>query len=238
MRVLAGTSGFSYKEWKGSFYPEDLAADRMLSLYAERLPAVEINNTFYRMPKPALLESWAAEVLAGLSLRAEGVAADHALQAAEGRGLGGRVLLRRRLDARRPARPGALPAAAESQEGPAAPRGVPRDAPGGPARGVRVPPRLAGSGTTSSRPCGRAARRCAWRTDERARDAARDDGALGLPAPSPAGLRRRGGRRTGPRRCAPQPWSDAYVFFKHEDAGSGPRLAGEFLKYFGPAVTS
>ena len=53
MRVLAGTSGFSYKEWKGSFYPEDLSADAMLSFYAERLPAVEINNTFYRMPKPA-----------------------------------------------------------------------------------------------------------------------------------------------------------------------------------------
>src|SRR5215475_3528891 len=62
MRVLAGTSGFSYKEWKGSFYPEDLPAAEMLSYYAARLPAVEINNTFYRMPKPALLESWAAEV--------------------------------------------------------------------------------------------------------------------------------------------------------------------------------
>src|SRR5262252_7933757 len=62
MRVLAGTSGFSYKEWKGSFYPEDLPAAGMLAYYAERLPAVEINNTFYRMPKPALLEGWSAEV--------------------------------------------------------------------------------------------------------------------------------------------------------------------------------
>ncbi|HVQ53570.1 MAG TPA: DUF72 domain-containing protein, partial [Thermoanaerobaculia bacterium] len=62
MRVLTGTSGFSYKEWKGTFYPEDLAADAMLAYYAERLPAVEINNTFYRMPKPALLEGWAAQV--------------------------------------------------------------------------------------------------------------------------------------------------------------------------------
>ncbi|HEY1434439.1 MAG TPA: DUF72 domain-containing protein, partial [Thermoanaerobaculia bacterium] len=62
MRVLAGTSGFSYKEWKGSFYPEDLPAARMLAYYAERLPAVEINNTFYRMPKPALLGGWAEEV--------------------------------------------------------------------------------------------------------------------------------------------------------------------------------
>ncbi len=62
MRVLVGTSGFSYKEWKGSFYPEDLPASEMLRYYAERLPAVEINNTFYRMPKPALLAGWAEQV--------------------------------------------------------------------------------------------------------------------------------------------------------------------------------
>ena len=61
-RLLAGTSGFSYKEWKGSFYPEDLAAGDMLAHYAERLPAVEINNTFYRMPKREVLETWAAAV--------------------------------------------------------------------------------------------------------------------------------------------------------------------------------
>ncbi|MGH9364293.1 MAG: DUF72 domain-containing protein [Thermoanaerobaculia bacterium] len=55
MKLFVGTSGFSYKEWKGSFYPEDLPAAEMLRYYGERLPAVEINNTFYRMPKPALL---------------------------------------------------------------------------------------------------------------------------------------------------------------------------------------
>ena len=51
MRVLTGTSGYSYKEWKGSFYPEDLPAEEMLRYYASRLSAVEINNTFYRMPQ-------------------------------------------------------------------------------------------------------------------------------------------------------------------------------------------
>lgn len=61
MEIRAGTSGFSYKEWKGSFYPEDLSAGDMLSFYAGRLPAVEINNTFYRMPKPDVLESWAEQ---------------------------------------------------------------------------------------------------------------------------------------------------------------------------------
>ena len=50
MKFLVGTSGFSYKEWKGSFYPDDLPNDQMLSYYGERLNAVEINNTFYRMP--------------------------------------------------------------------------------------------------------------------------------------------------------------------------------------------
>ena len=62
MHVLAGTSGFSYKEWKGSFYPEDLPADEMLRYYAVRLSAVEINNTFYRMPKADVLSRWAEQV--------------------------------------------------------------------------------------------------------------------------------------------------------------------------------
>ena len=59
-RLLAGASGYSFKEWKGTFYPEDIKAEAMLAWYAERLPTVEINNTFYRMPKTAVLENWAA----------------------------------------------------------------------------------------------------------------------------------------------------------------------------------
>lgn len=59
MRILAGASGYSFKEWKGSFYPEDIRADGMLAFYAARLPTVEINNTFYRMPKTSVLEAWA-----------------------------------------------------------------------------------------------------------------------------------------------------------------------------------
>ena len=50
MRIRAGTSGWSYKEWKGHFYPEKLAAKDMLRYYAEHFPTVEVNNTFYRMP--------------------------------------------------------------------------------------------------------------------------------------------------------------------------------------------
>src|SRR5918993_3589967 len=65
MNLYVGTSGYAYKEWKGSFYPDDLAADDMLRYYGERFRAVEINNTFFRMPKPSVLESWAADVPEG-----------------------------------------------------------------------------------------------------------------------------------------------------------------------------
>ena len=62
MNLYVGTSGYSYKEWKGPFYPEDLPDKQMLRFYGERFRSVEINNTFYRMPKPAMLETWAGEV--------------------------------------------------------------------------------------------------------------------------------------------------------------------------------
>jgi uncharacterized protein YecE (DUF72 family) len=62
MRLLAGASGYSFKEWKGTFYPPDMKADQMLAWYSARLPTVEINNTFYRMPRTEMLENWAKTV--------------------------------------------------------------------------------------------------------------------------------------------------------------------------------
>jgi len=59
MRFFVGTSGYSYKEWKGNFYPEKLPQKEMLSYYAQRFSTVEINNTFYRMPSASVVESWA-----------------------------------------------------------------------------------------------------------------------------------------------------------------------------------
>lgn len=59
MQLLAGTSGFSYKEWLGHFYPEKLPASEMLRYYAQRYTTVEINNTFYRMPAESMLAQWA-----------------------------------------------------------------------------------------------------------------------------------------------------------------------------------
>jgi uncharacterized protein YecE (DUF72 family) len=60
LHLLAGASGYSYKPWKGPFYPKDLPDGDMLGYYAERLPTVEINNTFYRLPKTSVLEDWSA----------------------------------------------------------------------------------------------------------------------------------------------------------------------------------
>jgi uncharacterized protein YecE (DUF72 family) len=61
-RAWIGTSGYSFDEWKGYFYPEKLPAKDMLHFYAERLDTVEINNTFYRMPTEALLQGWLDQV--------------------------------------------------------------------------------------------------------------------------------------------------------------------------------
>lgn len=57
-RIFVGTSGYNYVEWRGSFYPERLPPRKMLPFYAERLPTVEINYTFYRMPTERLLGGW------------------------------------------------------------------------------------------------------------------------------------------------------------------------------------
>jgi uncharacterized protein YecE (DUF72 family) len=60
LRVLVGTSGYNYPEWRGTFYPEKFSTDKMLGYYAERFPTVEINYTFYRLPTDKLLAGWAA----------------------------------------------------------------------------------------------------------------------------------------------------------------------------------
>src|SRR5574341_1236261 len=61
-KIFIGTSGFSYPEWKGSFYPQDLPAKKYLSYYASHFRTTEINNTFYRMPNLKTVAGWYAEV--------------------------------------------------------------------------------------------------------------------------------------------------------------------------------
>ncbi len=62
MNVLVGTSGWSYNEWKGSFYPPKIPAEAMLQFYAGHFPAVEVNNSFYRIPAERVLAGWAEQV--------------------------------------------------------------------------------------------------------------------------------------------------------------------------------
>lgn len=62
MKLVAGTSGYAFKEWKGVFYPDDVKNDGMLGYYSTRFPTVEINNTFYRLPRENVLFDWAASV--------------------------------------------------------------------------------------------------------------------------------------------------------------------------------
>jgi uncharacterized protein YecE (DUF72 family) len=59
MSIWVGTSGYNYPEWKGTFYPQDLPAARMLPFYAQQFATVEINNSFYRMPTEAAVSGWA-----------------------------------------------------------------------------------------------------------------------------------------------------------------------------------
>jgi uncharacterized protein YecE (DUF72 family) len=62
MNILVGTSGWSYKEWKGSFYPDKIPAEEMLRFYAGRFRTVEVNNSFYRIPNERVLANWAEQV--------------------------------------------------------------------------------------------------------------------------------------------------------------------------------
>jgi uncharacterized protein YecE (DUF72 family) len=202
----------------------------MLSYYAQRLPAVEINNTFYRMPKPALLEGWAAEVSPDFRF---------VLKASQ------RITHFKRLK----------DAGSEVEYffGVAATLGDRL----GPAL-FQLPPNLkkdlprlqAFLGTI---PADRRAafefRHASWFEDDvfdalreaRAALCVAEDEELATPLVPTAGwgylrLRRQdyddAAVGAWAEKVRGQAWSDAYVFFKHEDAGSGPRLAGEFLRHF------
>ena len=71
-RLRVGTSGYAYKEWKGSFYPEKLAESKMLEFYSQRFSTVEINYTFYRLPSARTLEGWAPQTPEGFAFALKG----------------------------------------------------------------------------------------------------------------------------------------------------------------------
>jgi uncharacterized protein YecE (DUF72 family) len=149
MEIRAGTSGYSYKEWKGELLPAKIAPARCC-LLRERLAAVEINNTFYRMPRREVVESWASSVPESFRFAVK---------------VSQRITHRKRLadvedeldylldSSRRSAaaRHAARAAAAEPAGRSRAPRALPRPPRRARARGVRVPPRVVARRARASR---------------------------------------------------------------------------------------
>jgi uncharacterized protein YecE (DUF72 family) len=226
MRVLVGTSGYSYKEWKGTFYPKELAAAAMLRYYSEQLPTVEINNTFYRMPTEKLLADWAAQVAPGFSF---------ALKAPR------RITHQKQLAGAEDDVAHLLRIASVMQDklGPMLfqlPPFFKKDV----ARLQQFLQRLP-EGFHSAFEF----RNATWFADDvyetlRARNAALvladvDEAPEVAPVATASYgyLRLRRTRYDRPAlerwaaRVREQPWQHAHVFFKHEDAGTGPRLAAE-----------
>ena len=140
--IWVGTSGYNYPEWKGSFYPKELPAAKMLPYYAARFPTVEINYTFYRMPTEKLVGGWAAQTPSPYKLTLKAprrITHDSRLRNCGP--LAGGLLRRRRL-ARRQARRAAVSAAAQREEGSAAVRRVSGRPSAGRPRRLRIPARL------------------------------------------------------------------------------------------------
>ncbi|MBI1795679.1 MAG: DUF72 domain-containing protein [Candidatus Eisenbacteria bacterium] len=232
MRVRAGTSGYSYAEWKGNFYPEKTAAKDMLGFYASRFPAVEINNTFYRMPKEDLLLGWAAQVPESFAFAIK--APQKITHIARLKDAGDLVTYLYRVTASLAARLGPL----LFQLPPNFKKDVPRLA----AFLKALPDR---------RRVAFEFRHASWFDDEvfaalRARGVALcvadtgEEPAAPLVATADWGYLRL--RRElfsddqlaeWARRIAAQPWSDAFVFLKHEEEGKGPKLAARLMALAG-----
>jgi uncharacterized protein YecE (DUF72 family) len=229
MRLSVGTSGFSYAQWRGPFYPADLPASEMLAWYATRLPAVEINNTFYRLPKRSVLEAWAAQVPESFRFAVKASRRITHLKRLADAGDETRYLLdtTRALGARLGAILFQLP--------PHLKRDLERldrfleELPPGTraAFEFRHASWLDPSVLERLR-----ARSCAWVVND---DDEAEPGDFLVTAPW-VYLRLR--REAYPReqlaawagRIRARALDEAFVFFKHEDAGAGPRLAAEFVE--------
>lgn len=229
MRIRVGTSGYSYKEWKGTFYPDDLPAAKMLPFYGARFDSVEINNTFYRMPDAKMVAKWGEQVPDGFTfvLKAPQRITHHKKLVGAGDDLrqlfeAGEVL--------------------GSKLGPVLFQLPPFS------RKDAVKLREFVAILPSDRRVAFEFRHDSWFDDEiygilRERDIALcaadtdevpDPDALVVPTASWGYMRLRrteyasGQLAAWAARVEKQSWSDAYVFFKHEDEGKGPRFAVEF----------
>jgi hypothetical protein len=127
--IRIGTSGYNYPEWRGNFYPEKFPSGKMLPQYAERFSTVEINYTFYRMPNAKTVAGWDAETPAGSSFTLK--APQRITHFARLREIDEplRYFLDTAARTGAEARPRALPAPAQFQEGPGTVGGPPGSAP-------------------------------------------------------------------------------------------------------------
>lgn len=228
MRVAVGTSGYAYKEWKGSFYPADLKPDDFLRFYGTQFRTVEINNTFYRMPSEKLLLGWSQQVPDGFAF---------VLKAPQ------RITHQKRLkDASEEVGYFLRTASVLGEKlGPTL---------------FQLPPNLKKDLARLKDFLAllprrwRAAlefRHASWYDDEvyqalRAHNAAlcaadTDEEEAKLVATADWGylrLRRvaydEGQLRAWAQKIGQQSWSDAFVYFKHEDEATGPKLAAQFIQ--------
>ena len=234
MKLWVGTSGYSYKPWLGNFYPERLPAKDMLRFYASQLPAVEINNTFYRLPKEAVIHAWAEQVPAEFRF---------VLKASQ------RITHVKRLKdtADEVEYLFRVANALGSSQG---------------AMLFQLPPNLRKdidrlksflSLLPSDRSVAFEFRHPSWFDDEVFAELRQHNSALCMaetdnsemvdltPTASWGYVRLRRAEYSRAdllnwkARILSQPWDHAYVFFKHEDEGIGPKLAAEFLELRPPA---
>ena len=228
MRVRIGTSGSRYKEWKGSFYPEDLPAEAMLGYL--RVEALRRRDQQHVLPDAAGRRARArgrsrSRTASAFALKAS-QRITHRKRLKEAGGLRGVLLQgRRRRSATGSGR-------VLFQLPPNLKKDLPRLAgfPRAPARRQPAAPSSSatsrGSTTTSTRRSGARGCRALHGGGRGSGDASRRHNGLGLPAPATPGLWRGGPARPAPSRSPAQPWSEAFVFFKHEDGGTGAAARG------------
>jgi uncharacterized protein YecE (DUF72 family) len=231
MRLRVGTSGFAYPEWKGSFYPEKLPAAGMLAYYARHFDTVEINNTFYRMPSETQLRQWSEQVPDGFSF---------VLKAAQ------RITHQKRL--KEVGEEWSYFARTAATLGPRL----------GPML-VQLPPNMKKDAerldaflslVSEAERVAVEFRHGSW-LDEQVYEVLRRNGAAlcvahgeldetapVLPTTSWGYARLRNVEYSGAEleqwaeRLAAQPWTEVHVYFKHEEAATGPRLAQRFREVF------
>ncbi len=232
MHFFVGTSGYSYKEWKGSFYPEKLPQKEMLSYYAQRFAAVEVNSSFRRMPEAGVLKAWAQQVPDTFRFVLKAPQTITHFKRLKDVKVETRDLL-------------GTASVLKDRRGPLLfqlPPNFKKDLPR-----LKSFLRLIGRRTRAAFEF----RHESW-FDEEVFECLRENSCALCTADSEdspwtdvvgtAGwgyVRLRRERYTAKRlrqwieSIQSQPWNEAYVFFKHEDTGTGPKLAAQFLKLAG-----